>query len=135
MRGRRKTSVEPDPGSAASRQATRIIPHEPAIVRQSGRGRLLVIRGPDRGKAVTVSTEPLVIGSGTGSDARLSDATISRRHLQVALTENGVVVRDLGSTNGSFVQRVRFQELILGYGTKIQIGQTVLKYLPEEETV
>jgi DNA-binding NtrC family response regulator len=123
-----------DPGSSG-RNLTRIIPHEAAIVRQSGRGRLVVIRGPDRGEAVTVSTEPLVIGSGAGSDARLSDATISRRHLQVSLTEGGLVVRDLGSTNGSFVRGARFQELILGYGAEIQIGQTVLKYLPEEEAV
>jgi DNA-binding NtrC family response regulator len=135
MRGRRGSSVEAEPGAVSGRNLTRIIPHEAAIVRQSGRGRLLVIRGPDRGEAVTVSTNPLVIGSGTGSDARLSDATISRRHLQVALTEGGVVVRDLGSTNGSFVRGARFQELILGYGAEIQIGQTVLKYLPEEEAV
>ena len=132
---RRGSSVGSDPGLASGRNLTRIIPHEPAIVRQSGRGRLLVVRGPDRGEAVTVSNDPLVIGSGTGSDARLSDATISRRHLQVALTEGGVVVRDLGSTNGSFVRGARFQELILGYGAEIQIGQTVLKYLPEEEAV
>jgi pSer/pThr/pTyr-binding forkhead associated (FHA) protein len=134
MKTRRGSSIGLDPGSA-SRNLTRIIPHEAAIVRQSGLGRLVVIRGPDRGDAITVSPEPLVIGSGAGSDARLSDATISRRHLQVALTEGGLVVRDLGSTNGSFVRGARFQELILGYGAEIQIGQTVLKYLPEEEAV
>jgi DNA-binding NtrC family response regulator len=76
-----------------------------------------------------------VIGSGAGSDARLSDATISRRHLSVALVEGGVLARDLGSTNGSFVRGARFNELILGFGAEIQIGQTVLKYVPEEEPV
>jgi DNA-binding NtrC family response regulator len=134
MRNRRGSSDDVDPGSSG-RNLTRIIPNDAAIVRQSGRGRLVVVRGPDRGDAITVSPNPLVIGSGAGSDARLSDATISRRHLEVALTEGGVVVRDLGSTNGSFVRGARFQELILGYGAEIQIGQTVLKYLPEEEAV
>jgi DNA-binding NtrC family response regulator len=114
---------------------TRIIHPDAAIVRQSGRGRLLVMSGPDRGEAVVVSATPLVIGSGSGSDARLSDPTVSRRHLSVALGEGGLVVRDLGSTNGSFVRGARFQELILGFGAEIQVGQTVLKYVPEEEPV
>jgi DNA-binding NtrC family response regulator len=82
-----------------------------------------------------VGTEPLVIGSGSGCDARLSDPTVSRRHLSVALGEGGVVVRDLGSTNGSFVRGSRFQELIIGFGAEIQLGQTSLKYVPEEEPV
>jgi DNA-binding NtrC family response regulator len=46
-----------------------------------------------------------------------------------------VFVRDLGSTNGSFVGGARFQELLLGFGSEIQIGQTLLKYLPDEEHV
>ena len=53
----------------------------------------------------------------------------------VAPGENGVVVRDLGSTNGSFVRGARFGELVLGFGTEIQIGQTHIKYVPEEEAV
>jgi DNA-binding NtrC family response regulator len=120
---------------SSTKNLTRIIATDAALVRQSGRGRLVVIRGPDRGEAVTVSPEPVVIGSGAGSDARLSDATISRRHLSVALTADGMAVRDLGSTNGSFFRGARFQEVILGFGAEIQIGQTVLKYVPEEEAV
>jgi DNA-binding NtrC family response regulator len=114
---------------------TRIIRTDAAIVRQSGRGRLVVTDGPDRGEAVVVGALPVVIGSGSDSDTRLSDPTVSRKHLSVALTEGGVVVRDLGSTNGSFVGGARFQELILGFGAEIQLGQTTLKYLPEEEPV
>jgi DNA-binding NtrC family response regulator len=131
---RRGTSTGPGAG-ASGRNLTRIIATDAAIVRQSGRGRLVVVRGPDRGEAVIVTPEPRVIGSGAGSDARLSDATISRRHLSVALVEGGVLARDLGSTNGSFVRGARFNELMLAFGAEIQIGQTVLKYVPEEEPV
>ena len=46
-----------------------------------------------------------------------------------------MVVRDLGSTNGTFVQGSRFKELTLGFGTEVKIGKTVLKYLPDEEEV
>jgi len=114
---------------------TRLIAKDAAIFRQSGRGRFIVIRGPDRGESLVVGQSSITIGSGSTSEVRLSDPTISRRHLAVTLAENGVVVRDLGSTNGSFVAGARFQELLLGFGAEIQIGQTLLKYLPDEEHV
>jgi len=60
---------------------------------------------------------------------------VSRRHLSVEPGEDGVIVRDLGSTNGSFVQGARFQELTLGFGAEVTIGHTILKYVPDEETL
>jgi len=114
---------------------TRFIAEDAAIFHQSGRGRFIVIRGPDRGESLVVGSSPITLGSGAASDVRLSDPTISRRHLSVTLAESGVIVRDLGSTNGSFVGGARFQELLLGFGAEIQIGQTLLKYLPDEEHV
>jgi DNA-binding NtrC family response regulator len=114
---------------------TRLIPKDALIFRQSGRGRFTVIRGPDRGESLVVGPSPMTLGSGSTSDVHLSDPTISRRHLSVMLDPNGVIVRDLGSTNGSFVGGARFQELLLGFGAEIQIGQTLLKYLPDEEHV
>jgi DNA-binding NtrC family response regulator len=114
---------------------TRLIPKDAGIFRQSGRGRFIVIRGPDRGESLLIGPSPITIGSGSLSEVRLTDPTISRRHLSVSLAPSGVVVRDLGSTNGSFVGGARFQELLLGFGAEIQIGQTLLKYLPDEEHV
>src|SRR5688572_23369544 len=104
------------------------------ILRQSGRGRFVVVRGPDRGDSVPVGQRPLTLGSGAGCDIVLSDRTISRRHLQARLDEGGVLVKDLGSRNGSYVQGARFKEVLLGYGAEVFIGRTVLKYLPEEES-
>jgi DNA-binding NtrC family response regulator len=118
-----------------TRSPTRIINPDAALVRQSGRSRLLVVRGPDKGDDVVVGEAALTIGSGAGCDVRLSDPTVSRRHLAASPTPEGLMVRDLGSTNGSFVRGARFQELLLGFGAEIQIGQTFLKYVPEEELV
>src|SRR5262245_5276976 len=95
----------------------------------------MIVRGPDKGESVLIGPEAVTIGSGPGSEIRLSDPTVSRRHLHVTVAEGGLTVKDLGSTNGSFVRGARFQELELGFGTEIQIGQTYLKYLPEEEAV
>src|SRR5215471_17446959 len=115
--------------------ATRVIDPGTAVVRQLGRGRLLIVKGPDRGEAIVVGDATVTLGSGAGSDVLLADPTVSRRHLAVEPRADGVVLRDLGSTNGSYVQGARFQELTLGFGTEVTIGQTVLKYVPQEEAV
>ncbi|HVT09209.1 MAG TPA: sigma 54-interacting transcriptional regulator [Polyangia bacterium] len=114
---------------------TRILDGGAPVIRQSGGGRLLVVKGPDRGELFEVSTAPITLGSGQGCDVLLSDPTVSRRHLEAAPGPDGVVLRDLGSTNGSFVQGARFQELTLGFGTEVTIGKTVLKYVPNEESI
>ena len=117
------------------RTATRVLDAGAAIIRQSGRGRLLIVKGPDRGESISLEARPKTIGSGVGCDVQLSDPAISRRHLEIQVGPEGVVVRDLGSTNGSFVQGAKFTELTLGFGTEVTIGKTVLKYVPEEEVV
>jgi DNA-binding NtrC family response regulator len=115
--------------------ATRVLDAGAPIIRQSGGGRLLVVKGPDRGESIPVGSRPLTLGSGNICDVPLSDPTISRRHLGVEPGPEGVVLRDLGSTNGSFVQGARFNELTLGFGTEVTIGKTVLKYVPNEEAI
>jgi DNA-binding NtrC family response regulator len=113
--------------------ATQILGHGGTMSRQAGRGRLLIVKGPDKGESIVIADLAMTLGSGPGNDVLLSDPTISRRHLIVEPREEGVILRDLGSTNGSFVQGARFQELTLGFGTEVTIGQTVLKYVPQEE--
>jgi len=117
------------------KNATRILDQGGSIVRQAGRGRLLIVKGPDRGESIAIGELAMTVGSGTGNDVLLSDPTISRRHLVIEPRAEGVILRDLGSTNGSFVQGARFQELTLGFGTEVTIGQTVLKYVPQEEAL
>jgi DNA-binding NtrC family response regulator len=115
--------------------ATRVLDAGAPIIRQSGGGRLLVVKGPDRGESIPIGDTPITLGSGSVCDVPLSDPTISRRHLVVEPGPEGVVLRDLGSTNGSFVQGARFNELTLGFGTEVAIGKTVLKYVPNEEAI
>jgi DNA-binding NtrC family response regulator len=117
------------------KNSTRILDAGASIVRQLGRGRLLIVKGPDRGEAIAIGEVTVTLGSGQGCDVLLSDPTVSRRHLAVEPGADGVLLRDLGSTNGSFVQGSRFNELTLGFGTEVTIGQTVLKYVPYEEAV
>ncbi len=114
---------------------TRVLDMGAPMIRQSGGGRLMIVKGPDRGETIDVRASSITLGSGQGCDVLLSDPTVSRKHLEVAPGPEGVVLRDLGSTNGSFVQGARFQELTLGFGTEVTIGKTVLKYIPNEESI
>ncbi|HSZ80947.1 MAG TPA: sigma 54-interacting transcriptional regulator [Polyangia bacterium] len=117
------------------KNATQILDQGGAMVRQAGRGRLLIVKGPDRGEAIAIGELAVTVGSGSGNDVVLTDPTISRRHLVIEPREDGVILRDVGSTNGSFVQGARFNELTLGFGTEVTVGQTVLKYVPLEEAL
>jgi DNA-binding NtrC family response regulator len=117
------------------RTATRVLDPLAPFVRQAGRGHFLIVKGPDRGEFIKLGEDPVTLGSGAGSDVLLTDPTVSRRHLVAQPEGQGIIVRDLGSTNGSFVQGSRFQQLTLGFGAEVTIGQTVLKYVPDEEIV
>jgi two-component system, NtrC family, response regulator GlrR len=70
---------------------------------------------------------PLVVGTSPECDLVLVDARVSRRHCQLTLGEGGIVVRDLGSKNGTFVGGVRVVEAFLPPSTPAVVGgSTVL---------
>src|SRR5499433_1574721 len=114
---------------------TSVLEETPAFTRQRPGGTFLVIKGPDRGEQVALSSKPITFGSAPACDLVLTDKTVSRRHAMALLEGNEVLVRDLGSTNGSFIQGSRFKEITVGFGAEIKLGRTVIKFLPEEEAV
>jgi DNA-binding NtrC family response regulator len=63
-----------------------------------------------------------VIGSGAGCDIVVSDATVSRQHVELVPVPDGVAVRDMGSTNGTLYLGNRVQEMILSFGGKVTLG-------------
>lgn len=122
-------------GQTRDPNSTSVLDGVPEFTRYRPGGVFLVLGGPDRGEQVVLGDRPVVIGSSPSCDLVLSDRTVSRRHA-TALLENGqVVVRDLGSTNGSFTYGTRFSEIVVGFGSEITLGKTVLKFLPQEETL
>jgi DNA-binding NtrC family response regulator len=100
--------------------------HRPLLPR---RVRMVVLSGPDQGKELALARGAFVVGKGTGSSFVLSDSQVSRKHLEVSLTEQGIVVRDLGSKNGSFYGGVRFSEITVGAGAVVKLGGTELKFV------
>lgn len=88
--------------------------------------------GPDKGKKVQFPKGNMVIGR-LNADVVLKDSDISRRHALIeAYTRDKIFIKDLASTNGTFVngQKVTYDKL--KHGDKIRVGKSVLKFIVEE---
>jgi|GEM_PF-643129 len=105
-----------------------------AKVRGEGpKGTVLVVVGPDQGKRLSLSSGILKIGRSSRNGFVLSDPSVSSFHLELEPTARGFQVRDLGSTNGTLVQGQRVQRCTVEFGSEIQIGQTKLILVAEDE--
>ncbi len=91
--------------------------------------------GPDAGKQTVLESSTIRIGTGADCQMVLGDTTISRVHCEIELTEEGALLRDLGSTNGTQALGHRVKEVFLLPGDVFQIGATLLEFRPLEERV
>ena len=73
---------------------------------------------------------PLRIGRGAANDLVLSDSGVSRSHAEVVFEGGGYAIRDVGSSNGTFVDGARVQTAALRTGAKIEVGHALLKFVP-----
>lgn len=74
-------------------------------------------------------TEPVtVIGRGSEADIVVHDPGVSRRHLELRITPQGIIATDLGSTNGSYVEGHRISAATLLDGNELTIGRTHLLF-------
>ena len=89
--------------------------------------RLVVLRGPDRGHALRIDREEVVVGVAASANLRLTDPPVSRHHATLRMTEHGILVTDLGSTNGTRVDRRRVQSAYVAPGDAIDVGSTRLR--------
>jgi len=74
------------------------------------------------GRSFAIGTDPLIIGRSPAVAVVINDANVSRQHAEVWRTEQGVAIRDLGSTNGTFVNGFRVDAVSLSPRDDIQIG-------------
>jgi pSer/pThr/pTyr-binding forkhead associated (FHA) protein len=95
-----------------------------------GAGVLVVTRGPNVGARYLLGDKEVRAGRHPESDIFLDDITVSRRH--VVITPNGdgtYSLKDVGSLNGTYVNRERIDETTLDPGDEVQIGKFKLVYL------
>jgi len=90
----------------------------------------LWIRIDDGGEMRLASLAPdreIVIGAGEGVDVRLSDRTVSARHVALAHRGHRVEVRDLGSRNGTRVAGVRIPRAFIPLGGTLEVGRALVR--------
>jgi DNA-binding NtrC family response regulator len=99
--------------------------------------RLRVVRGRDKGKTLDFGARrSAVLGTGTDSDLVLTDDSVSSRHAELRAEEQGYVLRDLGSTNGTRVGGVRVGQVCLDASpVVISVGETDLSFAISDEEV
>jgi predicted Zn finger-like uncharacterized protein len=96
---------------------------------------LAVLQGKDTGRIFKVERPSVVIGRGE-SEISLDDPEVSRQHARLEVHGANVFVRDLGSTNGVFVDEVKVAEAELANHSEFRVGGTHLMLIvTEEETV
>jgi transcriptional regulator with PAS, ATPase and Fis domain len=97
--------------------------------------RLVVVTGKDERKEVLLQKPVVTIGTLGDSDLALTDPTVSRNHAVVEEKADGYLLRDLGSTNGTFLDGVKVREAYLSAGSVIRLGQTEIAFSPVEERI
>jgi len=94
-----------------------------------GSALLVVKRGPNAGSRFLLDQDVTTAGRHPDSDIFLDDVTVSRRHVEFRREGSGFAVYDVGSLNGTYVNRERIDSAALSGGDEVQIGKFRLVYL------
>jgi hypothetical protein len=93
----------------------------PALVVRSGGGRA--------GESFEAIGDRALIGRSPDCDVFLDDVTVSRRHAELVRDESVYTIRDLGSLNGTFVNRRRIESAMLEDDDEVQVGKYRMTFL------
>ena len=96
-------------------------PRGPALVVRAGGGRA--------GETFEMASLRTLIGRSPDCHVFLDDVTVSRRHAEIVHENDDYVIRDLGSLNGTFVNRRRIETSVLAADDEVQIGKYRMTFL------
>lgn len=122
------SSTETDPTTGLTGDDQRAVDALP-----QGSALLVVQRGPNAGARFLLDSERTTAGRAADSDIFLDDVTVSRRHAEFGRVGDGYRVVDVGSLNGSYVNRQRIESAVLNPGDEVQIGKYRLVYHPSRQ--
>ncbi|MBI4211790.1 MAG: GGDEF domain-containing protein [Deltaproteobacteria bacterium] len=93
------------------------------------RAYILFLSGPLQGKLMCLTEGETILGRADDADVPVADSRISRKHCTFTLEDGKATLKDLGSTNGTFVNAKRIDRHVLENGDKIQVSSsTVIKF-------
>src|SRR6185369_5361424 len=94
--------------------------------------RILVNPGTSDAWEIQLQSGPNRIGSSENNDFQINHSSISGHHCEFILSDAGVLLRDLGSIRGTYINREKIQEAFLRPGQHIQIGSVAMIFEPAE---
>ncbi|MGH3711928.1 MAG: oxoglutarate dehydrogenase inhibitor Odhl [Micromonosporaceae bacterium] len=108
---------------------TDVVPSRIAGSLPPGTALLVVRRGPNAGARFLLDHDVTTSGRHPDSDIFLDDVTVSRRHAEFHRESAAFTVRDVGSLNGTYVNRERVETATLSSGDEVQIGKFRLVFI------
>ena len=99
------------------------------------RCKLVVIKGAQRGTEFVIAGDIIRVGKAPENDLVIDDETVSRVHFEIVRDAKGYLVRDMKSTNGTFLDSAEVKEAYLRAGSVIKAGEVELKFTPFEERI
>src|SRR5918999_1241103 len=94
--------------------------------------RLAAISGKLKGAIFALNEETLVVGRETAANLCIADASVSRRHCKIEKKDQGFVITDLDSLNGTFVNDLPIRSRVLDHGDRVRIGESQFLFLTHE---
>jgi two-component system response regulator GlrR len=107
-------------------ESTKPLPKKPARHTGFERYTITVTTGAEAGRTEEVSGK-MLLGSGGDATFLLADESVSRHHLELEPTPEGLRVKDLGSTNGTFLSGARIQQMTVHEEALLTLGTTVIR--------
>ena len=99
---------------------------------EAGQALLLVKHGPNAGSTFLLEEAVTTAGRNPDSDVFLDDITVSRKHVEIRRQSDGWSIHDLGSMNGTYVNRERVESTKLAPHDEVQIGKFKLVFYAGE---
>jgi transcriptional regulator with GAF, ATPase, and Fis domain len=100
--------------------------------------KLVIIRGAERGREFIVGGgggDIIRIGKSDENDIVVAEETVSRVHCEIVRDQKGYLLRDLNSTNGTFLDGAEIREAYIRAGSLIAVGTVQIKFTPFEERI
>jgi signal transduction histidine kinase len=94
---------------------------------------LFVMQGRDKGKRYLLRSLPLTLGRDATNRIQLEDNEVSRRHAEIRRDDEGYLIADLASSNGSFVNGEKIDERLLINGDRVQLGRSLLIFTDADD--
>jgi transcriptional regulator with GAF, ATPase, and Fis domain len=114
---------------------TTVFDHGRPTVRHLRRSKVVVVSGTEQGREIDISKARLTGGRSIINDLVLSDKAISGTHFEILASDDGYRLRDLDSTNGTFIGDLRVKEVWLKPNQEFRVGHTMLRFTPTQDIV